>query len=139
VRPTLVARASPDGAKQLQLAVAAYERRQRERTLGRFARRLYRQPRGDGVGLALRHQRPELLVSDHVPRRPLRLRADDDAAGRRARLEARGGVHDIASRQGTPGACVLDGHDRLARIYGGPSGKVEAALLVQLLDALEDA
>src|SRR5207302_11151963 len=53
-------------------------------------------PHRDGLRLALRLDGRRLAIVDDVTRRAVRRLADEDAVRRRRRLEARGGVDDVA-------------------------------------------
>ena len=59
-----------------------------------------------GLALALRLDRGRALEGERVPGQPVGLLADDRAAGRRRRLESRRRVHDVAGREGVPGAAL---------------------------------
>ncbi len=127
--------------EQAQLAVAADERRRRSR-LGvdaEPARRRQRAPGRNGIALALELERRQLLVADRLPRRAIRLLVDDEAADRRLPLQTGGDVDDVAGGDALarPGlGAELD--DRLAGRDGGAHRQLEAFLLVQLADRVED-
>ena len=91
--------------------------------------------------LALHLHRLELLVLEDALGRAVRLLRDGDAVDRRRRLEAGGGVDDVA---GDDALALLrtgaERDDRLARVDPDPHLQRERRVFgVQLLDRLEDA
>ncbi len=131
----------PDGVEQGQLSGSPDERRRGRGPLGRGSDRLQREPRLDGVPLPLRGDGFELSIADHVPRGPIRLLADHEPPGRRRRLEPRGGVHDVAQREGLAGLRTRpQGHDRVARVHRRPDlERSVGALPAQIADRVHDA
>jgi hypothetical protein len=131
----------PDRIQQAQLASAADQRRRRRRPFGRRADRPDREPRLDGVALALGLDGLELAVADHLSRRAVRLLADHQPAGRRRGLQPRGGVHDVAQRERRAGLrSGSDGDHGLARVDGrAHHDRVVRSLAAQPLDRVDDA
>ena len=117
--------------EQTQLAVAADERRRRGR-FGVDAEPAASPTRARQVAhrlaLALQLEGRQLVVADRLPRRPVRVLVDDEAADRRRALEARGGVDDVAGGDalaGTRLGAELD--DCLAGGDGGAHGELESS------------
>ena len=96
MRQPLARRQLPERAQDRQLALPADDRGDRQRPLARLRPRLQRDPRADGMLLALRDHRLGGLVLDRVARLAVGLLADDHAVDRRGRLQARRRVDDVA-------------------------------------------
>lgn len=124
---------------ELMLSADEGRRRRRLRVHAEAARRRERSPGGHGVTLALESQRRQLLVTDHLPRRAIRLLADDDTADRCLALQAGRGVDDVAGGDPLTLAGVrAERDDGIARGDGGSHGQVEVLLLTQVVDGVED-
>ena len=137
VRAQLRHTAAPGGPHEVELARTTNERRLGGNTLG-GRHRLDRNPRADGILLALRQDRPEGFVTDRLPARPIRLVAHDEPAFRCGRLQPRRGVDDVTGRERFPGRGI-ERDDGLASVHGGASSEAESVRAVQLLDAFENA
>ncbi len=96
-------------------------------------------PRRHGLGLVLGRERLEGLVVEDVPRGQIGGLADRDTARGRSGLKASGSVHDVAGRHPLPELRTGAQHDnRLARVDADTDGEVRSAVLVRLLDRIED-
>ena len=94
----------------------------------------------DRLGLPLRLDGLGRAERERVHGREIRRPADEDAVGRRGRLDPRGGVEHVAgSRPLALARPRPEHHERLAGVDAGPDVEVEPlVLLVQLGDSLPD-
>ena len=127
LRRSLADRPLESCGEQLDLAVAADERRSRTaRHIDAETRaRLERLPRGDRFRLPFRHDGLDYPVRNRPFRGSERLLADEDAVDRGRRLQPRGSVDDVAGRH----AFALprprsECHERFARVYADPDVEV---------------
>ena len=125
------ARAFERVAQRVELALPAYERGVGLREVDAVPRaRLDRFPHPDRLRLALRLDRLGLAVVDRLTRRAVGRLADEDAVHRRRRLQARGGVDDVARRHTFAfGGAPAERDERLAGVDGDPH--LELVLLVR--------
>ena len=97
-------------------------------------------PDQDRLGLAFRGDRLGFSVFDRAARRAVGLLAHDDAVDGRCRLEARGGIHDVAGGHpfsfARPGA---DDDERFTGVDADPHLEVEPLVCcVEIVDRLAD-
>ena len=128
----LIADAPEDRAQQLDLAVAADQRR--VGTSGNVEAvpgdRLERFPDCDRVRLSLRRNSRSLAVADRIARGPTRRLPDKNAVDRRGRLQPCGSVDHVPRDHGLPfGRSRANLHQRLARVHS------DAHLQIRLLNA----
>ena len=114
----------PGIADDLQLPSPTDERGPREPSGGRLHHGRTSQPGAQGLALALRSDRVDLVVGEDALREPMGLLADDDTSGGRGRLQPGGGVHDVAGRERLPGRRV-ERDDGFARAHRGPNPEAE--------------
>jgi len=121
--------ASDEGRESRPVGIDAYAPEWRASAPGR-----------ERVGLALHHDRFELLVVDHVPRRLVRVLADEESADRSRRLEPRSGVDDVAGDDSLADVGTgVERHNRFACIDGAPHREPESLVVIHLIDRGEDA
>ena len=93
-----------------------------------------RPPEGDGIGLALRGDGRQLLVAKEVSRRPVGGLAHDHRVHRRRRLEAGGGVHDVAGH----GVVAFAARSRRVEDLAGVDPQPQVELEPERGDPFED-
>jgi hypothetical protein len=134
-------RAQQQALERAQLIATPDERRGEAppRVLGQAAGRRERLPHAERLDLALDAHRLQRSESEERPGRPVRGLADDDAAGRRDALEARGRVRHVAGDVAADLRPLAERHDGLSGLDPDPRRECELGMLVvQRVDRLLD-